>query len=359
MSKASKADKAHKSSKSSKDVLVLAGDVGGTRARFALFDAKGDAVHQEVLGSREFDRFESAVGRFLSGAQKITKKATIAAASFGIAGPVVEGRVKTTNLPWVVDATAVANELGIAKVTLLNDLVAVGLGALAAAPNKLEVIHLGRPRAAGANVAVIAAGTGLGEAAFVWDGARHVPLATEGAHVDFAPRTPTEEALREELVREYGHVSYERVASGSTIHVLYNFFVRSQKVAESKACAAHVLRAPDPNVAVVELAEKGKSEAAMRALDLWASVYGAEASNLALKTLATGGVFVCGGASARLAKVLAKGLSARKSKGMSPFLDAFRDKGRMRPLVEKIPVAVLTEPLAGLLGAASHAAAQI
>lgn len=342
-----------------KDVLVLAGDVGGTRARFALFDAKRNAVHQEVLGSREHDRFESAVGKFLAGARKVTKKATIAAATFGIAGPVVEGRVKTTNLPWVVDATAVAKELGIPKVTLLNDLVAVGLGALDAPAAKLEVIHLGRPKASGANVAVIAAGTGLGEAAFVWDGKRHVPCATEGAHVDFAPRTPIELELWSELVREYGHVSYERVASGSTIHVLYNFFVRSQKVAESKSNAAHVLRAPDPNVAVVELAENGKSEAAMRAVDLWAAVYGSEASNLALKTLATGGVFVCGGASARLAKVLAKGLPHRKTKGGSPFVEAFRDKGRMRPLVEKIPVAVLTEPLAGLLGAASHAARQI
>lgn len=345
--------------KSSKDVLVLAGDVGGTRARFALFDAKKQAVHQEVLGSREFDRFESAVGRFLAGARKVTKKATIAAATFGIAGPVVDGRVKTTNLPWVVDAKAVGKELGIANVTLLNDLVAVGLGALEAPANKLDVLYLGRPRVTGGNIAVIAAGTGLGEAAFVWDGKRHVPCATEGAHVDFAPRTPIEAQLQAELVREYGHVSYERVASGSTIHVLYNFFVRSQKVAESKSCAAHVLRAPDPNVAVVELAEKGKSEAAMRALDLWASVYGAEASNLALKTLATAGVFVCGGASARLAKVLAKGLPGRKGKGVSPFVDAFRDKGRMRPLVEQIPVAVVNEPLAGLLGAASHAASQI
>jgi glucokinase len=312
-----------------------------------------------VLGSREHDRFESAVGKFLAGARKVTKKATIAAATFGIAGPVVDGRVKTTNLPWVVDASAVAKELDIPKVTLLNDLVAVGLGALEAPAAKLEVLHLGRPKTSGANVAVIAAGTGLGEAAFVWDGTRHVPLATEGAHVDFAPRTPIESELWSELVREYGHVSYERVASGSTIHVLYNFFVRSRKVAESKSNAAHVLRAPDPNVAVVELAETGKSEAAMRAVDLWAAVYGAEASNLALKTLATGGVFVCGGASARLAKVLAKGLPQRKAKGPSPFVEAFRDKGRMRPLVEKIPVAVLTEPLAGLLGAASHAAKQI
>ncbi|MBS2016927.1 MAG: glucokinase [Deltaproteobacteria bacterium] len=352
MSKSKKATKA-------KDVLVLAGDVGGTRARFALFDAAGSAVHQEVLGSREFDRFESAVHRFLDGARKVTKKATVAAATFGIAGPVVDGRVKTTNLPWVVDAKAVGKELGIGHVTLLNDLVAVGIGALEAPPAKLEVLHLGRPRSSGANVAVIAAGTGLGEAAFVWDGRRHVPCATEGAHVDFAPRSPVEAELLGELAREYGHVSYERVASGSTIHVLYNFFVRHQKVAESKSSAAFVLRAPDPNVAVVELAEKGKSEAAMRAIELWAAVYGAEASNLALKTLATGGVFVCGGASARLAKVLAKGLPGRRPKGTSPFVDAFRDKGRMRPLVERIPVAVLTEPLAGLLGAASHATKQL
>lgn len=347
-------------SKRDKDTLVLAGDIGGTRARFALFDADRKAVHQEVLGSRDFDRFESAALKFLAGAKKITKKARIGAATFGIAGPVVEGRVKTTNLPWVVEARAVAKALDVPHVTLLNDLVAVGLGALEAPSSMLDVVHVGRPKTTGGNLAVIAAGTGLGEAAFVWDGKKHVALPTEGAHADFAPRNELEAELWEELVREYGHVSYERVASGSTIHVLYNFFVRTKKVDESKACAAEILRAADPNVAVVDLAEKGKSEAAMRAVDLWAAVYGAEASNLALKTLATAGVFVCGGASARLAKVLAKGLPGRKTKGdASPFVQAFRDKGRMRPLVERIPVAVLKEPLAGLLGAASHAAKQI
>jgi len=343
--------------------LVLAGDIGGTRARFALFDREGKrALHQEVLSSRELGTFEATLARFLEGAKaKVKGGAPVVAASFGIAGPVVDQRVKTTNLPWRIDARIVAREFGIPKVTLLNDLVAVGLGALAAPPNKLEVIHLGRPRKTGGNVAVIAAGTGLGEAAFVWDGARHVPCPTEGSHVDFAPRTPVEVELWSMLSREYGHVSYERVASGSTIHVLYNFFVRTQRVPEANACASHVATAPDPNVAVVELAEKGKSEAAMRAVDLWCAVYGAEAGNLALKSLATAGVFVCGGASARLAKVLAHGLPGARGKrpratsSTSPFLDAFVDKGRMRPLLEQVPVAVVTEPLAGLFGAARHA----
>jgi len=352
--------------------LVLAGDVGGTRARFALFGRDGKTtVHQEVLGSREFDTFEGALARFLEGAKASgLSPSSIAAASFGIAGPVVGQRVKTTNLPWVIDATSIAREFGVPAVTLLNDLVAVGLGALAAPTSKIEPVHVGRPAKTGGNIAVIAAGTGLGEAVFVWNGEGHIPCPTEGAHVDFAPRTEVEEALRRVLHHEHGHVSYERVASGSTIHVLYNFFVKQQGVAETKAAAAHVLRAGDPNVAVVELAEKGESEAAMRAVELWCSVYGSEAANLALKSLATAGVYVCGGVSARLVKVLAHGLPGRRGKGgagkggagkggaVSPFVDAFRDKGRMRALVEKIPVAVVKEPLAGLLGAASHAAAR-
>jgi glucokinase len=352
---------------------ILAGDIGGTRARFALLDAGGrKIVHQEVLESRTFNTFEAALARFIEGAAKGQRKGrgkanvetSIAAASFGIAGPVVDQRVKTTNLPWVIDAAAVAQEFGIARVTLLNDLVAVGLGAISAAPDKLRSIHVGNPRTTGGNLSVIAAGTGLGEAAFVWDGTTHVACPTEGAHVDFAPRTPVEAELWAMLAREYGHVSYERVASGSTIAVLYTFFVRDQRVPESGAAASFVARAADPNVAVVELAEKGESEAAMRAIELWSSVYGAEAGNLALKSLSTAGVYVCGGASARLANVLAHGLSARKKKrrsdsgAASPFLEAFLDKGRMRPILEAIPIAICLEPLAGLLGAATHAAAQ-
>lgn len=338
---------------------VLAGDIGGTRTRLAVFDTSSRKfVFEQVLESRSFSTFEAALGRFLEGdARRFLRGRTpLAAASFGIAGPVVEQRVKTTNLPWTIDGRAVSRAFGIPKVTLLNDLVAVGLGAIASPPSKLAVVHVGRPKKTGGNLAVIAAGTGLGEAAFVWDGEKHVPCATEGAHVDFAPRTPLEAELLAELTRQYGHVSYERVASGSTIAMLYRFFVRDRRIRETKETASYVARAPDANVAVVELAEKGKSEAAARAIELWSSVYGAEAGNLALKSLASGGVFVAGGVSTRLAPILAHGLPGRNGKKASPFVEAFRDKGRMRPLMETIPVAVALEPRAGLLGAAAHAA---
>lgn len=340
---------------------VLAGDIGGTRARFALYDLTGKRlVQQDVLESHGFATFEAALARFLEGAAK--HRPTIAAASFGIAGPVVDQRVRATNLPWFIDARTVSRALGGAPTTLLNDLVALGLGALAVAPSKLVLLHGGRPRRTGGNVAVIAAGTGLGEAAFVWDGSAHVVCPSEGGHVDFAPRSALEVELFSKLAVQHGHVSYERVASGSSISMLYEFFVHEQRVKETRAAAAAFAAAKDPNVAVVELAEQGKSEAAMRAIELWSSIYGAEAGNLALKCLATGGLFVCGGVSARLAPILANGLPARRrgngkrAKATSPFLEAFLDKGRMRPLLDAVPVAVVLDPRAGLLGAAAHAA---
>lgn len=349
-------------------VHVLAGDIGGTHARFAVFAAGAGApalVRQEVLESREHKTFEAALRKFLDDVVRElgARKLKITAATFGIAGPIVDQRVKATNLPWVIDARALARRFSIPRVTLLNDLVAAGLGAIGAPASKLAVVHKGRPKKTGGNIAVIAAGTGLGEASFIWDGETHVACATEGSHVDFAPRTGVEAELLSLLRSEYGHVSYERVASGSTIARVYEFFVREQRVKETKEAAAYVARAEDPNVAVVELAESGRSEAAMRAIELWSSVYGAEAGNLALKCLSTAGVFVCGGVSARLAPVLADGLPARPTGrakgraigGRSPFVEAFLDKGRMRPLVEAMPIAVCLEPRAGLLGAVTHA----
>jgi glucokinase len=327
---------------------VLAGDIGGTRARFAIFQAgpKPKLVHHDVLESRSFRSFEAALKQFLGG------KYRIAAASFGIAGPVVEQRVRTTNLPWTIDGRVVGKTFGIPNVTLLNDLVAVGLGALAAPSNKLTVIHRGRPKKTGGNVAVIAAGTGLGEATFIWDGKEHIACATEGAHVDFAPQNDVEDELLQALRSEYGHVSYERVAAGSTISKLYRFFVDQKRMKETKEAGAYIARAEDANVAVVELAESGKSRAATHAIELWARVYGAETGNLALKCLSTAGIYVCGGVSTRLAPVLAKGLRHRTT---STFIEGYLDKGRMRPVVEAIPIAICTEPRAGLLGAASHA----
>lgn len=336
---------------------VLAGDIGGTNARFAVFELTAKApklAHSENLESRAFKTFEAALADFLGRAR--VKK--IAAASLAIAGPVVDQRVKATNLPWVIDGKTIAKRFGIARVTLLNDLMAVGLGAIASPNKNLVVLQNERPKKTGGNLAVIAAGTGLGEAQFIWDGREHIACATEGGHADFAPRNGIEDELLSQLRSEHGRVSYERIASGSTIAMVYGFFVKKQKVKETKHNTAFVAEAVDPNRAVVELARAGKSEAAMRAIDLWCSVYGAEAGNLALKALATGGVYVCGGVATALADVLRKGLPARKGRRgeASPFLEAFRDKGRMRPLVEAMPVAICTEPRAGLLGAATHAA---
>lgn len=318
-------------------------------------------LHHDVFESRSFGTFEKVLSEFLevSVPQALGKKASLSAATLGIAGPVVDQRVKTTNLPWKVDARALSQSFSIPHVTLLNDLVALGLGAIASSPGMLTVLNKGRPKAVGGTLAVIAAGTGLGEAAFVWDGTEHVACATEGSHVDFAPRNSLEDELLHWLRGKHGHVSYERVASGSTISTMYEFFVREQRVKETKAIAAEVASADDPNKEVVELAIAGRSEAAMRALDLWASVYGAETGNLALKTLSTAGVFVCGGVSARLAPILKDGLPHRKKTAKSPFVSAFLDKGRMADLVEAIPVAVCLESRAGLLGAATHAASAI
>lgn len=355
---------------------VLAGDVGGTRARFAIFEVDTSAskkskkasepeiVHQDSLSSRAYKTFEAALADFIKVGEeaiafpKKPKPIKFAAATFGIAGPVVNQRVKTTNLPFTIDARTIQKKFGIPTVTLLNDLVAVGLGAIASPPSNVALIHRARPAIAGGTLAVIAAGTGLGEAMFVWDGTEHIACPTEGSHVDFAPRNTIEDELLSMLREEYGRVSYERIASGSTIAMIYRFFVEEQKVRESKEARDAVARAEDPNVAVVELAEAGRSEAATRAIELWSSVYGAEAGNLALKSLSMAGVFVCGGVSVRLRSILTRGLPKRKTR-RSPFIEAFLDKGRMRALLDEIPVGLCLEPRAGLLGAATHALSQV
>lgn len=344
---------------------ILAGDIGGTNARFAVFqvDKRGDAptlVHSDVLESRGYRTFETAIGVFLDKALKSirARKLPISAATLAVAGPVIDQRVKATNLPWVVDAHAITRKFGIGNVTLLNDLVAVGLGAIASPPKKLVVLQRGRPKKTGGNLAVIAAGTGLGEAMFIWDGHEHIACPTEGGHTDFAPRNGMEDGVLSYFRALYGRVSYERVASGSAISMIYKYFVKEEKLKETKANIAFVAQAADPNRAVVELARRGDSEPAMRTIDVWSSVYGAEAGNLALKTLSTAGVFVCGGVATSLADVLAKGLPDRED-GLSPFLVAFQDKGRMSPLLEAMPVAICTEPRAGLLGAATHAASHM
>ena len=268
----------------------------------------------------------------------------INAAAFGVAGPVVDGRCVATNLPWVIDSRVLARKLGIKRVTLLNDLVALSLGALEVPRRKLHVLGGGGPpKKKGANIAVIAAGTGLGEAMLVWDalGERLVPSATEGGHTDFAPADELEDELLTFMRRRFRHVSWERIVSGSGLGNLYDFFHVAKSVRETAANARAIATSPDRNATIAQMGQAGTSAPAVWAIELFARIYGAEAGNLALKTLAVGGVYVCGNIAAKMLPVLEKGT----------FRAGFEDKGRFRTLMEKIPLAVVLDSDVGLAGA--------
>jgi glucokinase len=326
--------------------MLLAGDIGGTNTRLALCDDSGARVlREEALPSRSFSSAEAAVRAFLG-----QKPPRIAAAAFGIAGPVVAGRVKTTNLPWRLDERALSRRLGIPRVRLLNDLVAIGFGAVAAPRQKLARLRGSGPSRHDGNVAVIAAGTGLGEAGLVRDGATLVPCGSEGGHGDFAPRSRLEWELLEFLAaRVGGRVSYERVVAGPGLGSVYDFFRQKKRVRETASAARALDGAKDRNRLIAELGVSGQSAACARAVDLFLGVYGAEAGNVALRFLATGGLYVAGGIAAGLLPKLRRGA----------FLDAFLDKGRLRPLLEAIPVAVVLDSNIGLSGAARYAASML
>jgi glucokinase len=318
--------------------VLLVGDIGGTHARLSLLTAEGRTVRHDVFESRKHASLEAVARKFLG-----EPKPRVTAAAFGVAGPVVKGRVTATNFPWVIDARVLSRKLAIRRVTLLNDLVALSLGALEVPRRRLHVIGAsGAPQKKGANLAVIAAGTGLGEGLLVWDGVRFVPSPTEGGHSDFAPRDDLEVDLLKFLRARFGHVSWERVLSGDGLGHLYDFFRQSKRRADSRENTRTIEAAADRNAAIAQLGIAGTSDPAARAVDLFASIYGAEAGNLVLKSLAVGGVFVCGNIAARLLPVLDRG----------GFHRAFVDKGRFMRLMERVPVAVVLDSDVGLAGAA-------
>jgi glucokinase len=326
--------------------VLLIGDIGGTHARLSLLQPSGRPVLKKEFASRKYPSLEAVLGEFLGG---VSPKPRVVAAAFGVAGPVVGGRVVATNLPWVVDSRIIGRKLGIKRVTLLNDLVALSLGALRVPRAKLHFLgeSAGMPRRRGANVAVIAAGTGLGEAMLIWDGTGFVPSATEGGHADFAARDDLEVELLQFLRNRFGRVSYERILSGNGLGNVYDFFRQAKRIEETPRNTEAIAAAADRNAAISELGMGGTSEAATRALQLFATVYGAEAGNLALKSLALGGVYVCGNIAGRMLPILDGG----------GFRRAFLEKGRFGALMEKIPVAVVLDSDVGLAGAASAALA--
>ncbi len=322
--------------------MILAGDIGGTNARLAYFQPQNGhllLVSERVFPSREHKELGEIVVRFLDELKERPE-----AACFGIAGPVRNGRVETSNLPWVIEQSRLATQIHLPATLLINDLEASawGIGALDA--NDLVPLNQVSGPTIG-NQAVVAPGTGLGEAGLFWDGTHHLVFACEGGHTDFAPQGELQIELLRFLTARFGHVSYERILSGPGLVNVYEFLKDSGTAKESPAMAS-AMQSGDPAAAISRAALEDSDPLSDQALDLFIAVYGAEASNLALKAMATGGLFLAGGISPKILS---------KLKGPA-FMKAFLDKGRMRPLVESMPVSVVTNEKAGLLGAARCAA---
>ncbi len=324
--------------------MLLAGDIGGTKTVIALFEETADGLHEvrsETYSSQAHGSLREILAKFLQAdtGQKLT------AGCFGVAGPVIEGRSKITNLPWELDERVLAEASGAPRVKLLNDLEAAAYGMLVLAPDEFAVLNPGATPARQGNIAVIAAGTGLGEALLIWDGEKHIAVATEGGHADFAPRDTLEIQLLTYLAEKYGeHVSYERVLSGPGLFDLYGF-LRQQSSTPEPAWLTEQIQSGDPSAAVTEAGLAERDPVAVQALEVFTSLYGAEAGNMALKCLAVGGVVVGGGIAPKILPALQQG----------SFMQGFADKGRYRRLMESIPVKIALNPRAPLIGAAHYA----
>lgn len=319
--------------------MILAGDVGGTSTRLARFgsDSASARPDREWIGrSGEFESLTALVRAFL-GAEQPPEVAV-----FGIAGPVVGNSCDATNLAWRIDGDALGRRLGIRRVLLLNDLEATGYGLGELGADDLETLQAGTPLPG--NRALIAAGTGLGQAVLARDGNGWTPLATEGGHVDFAPGDEVEDELLAWLRARHGHVSWERVVSGPGLADLYRFHSATGRGDEPAGFADRFASAPDPSALVAESAVSENLRARM-VLERFVRLYGAQAGNLALQSLAVAGVYVGGGIAPRLLPFLRAG----------GFLAAFRDKGRLAPLLANIPVTVILDDRAALWGAAAVA----
>ena len=320
--------------------MILAGDVGGTKVHLALYDfidGKPKSSRDERYAAKDYSGLEEIVKEFL-GVQSVT------AACFGVPGPVRDGRLRLTNLPWTLDSRELSVSLGINHVFLINDLEANGYGINELAADQIYTLSEGDPSQIG-NRALIAAGTGLGEALLIWNGHSHVPYPSEGGHCDYAPRNEDEIDLLRFLKQKYnGRISQERVVTGPGLTNIYEFLREVRGVDEPNWLATR-MAAEDPNAVITELALAAKSEICEKALDMFVVAYGAEAGNLALKLLSVGGVYVGGGIAPRIIEKIKDGR----------FMKAFTDKGRLSQLLVNMPVRIILDSRAALLGAAAYA----
>lgn len=323
--------------------MILAGDIGGTNTRLAFFEGTHERLHPvriEIFPSTDYSGPADIVRKFVGGYTH-----AVDAACFGLPGAVVNQRVETTNLPWIVDAVAMAAELGVPTLTLINDLFANAHGIPLLEDSDFVVLNAGTPNRTG-NRALISAGTGLGEAGLYADGAGgYHPFPSEGGHADFAPRNDLEMDLLRYLMGRFEHVSYERVLSGPGLHNIY-LFLRDTGRGEEPSWLAEQIAQGDPSAAISRSALEGTSNICVQALDIFVCIYGSEAGNLALKMLATGGVYVGGGIAPKIIRKLSS----------SPFMKAFTAKGRISSILKDAPVRVITNDKAALLGAGRVAA---
>ncbi|HEX2055795.1 MAG TPA: glucokinase [Nitrospiraceae bacterium] len=350
--------------------MILAGDIGGTKTHLALFEWKSERVEpirEETFHSGDYPSLEDILEEFLNrpepdagtvpeaheagDSEDAAASAQIApgprlvldAACMGVAGPVIDNRCRTTNLPWVIDGPAIGERFNIANVRLLNDLEATAYGILLLRDDEVFILNAGTAPKQRQALALIAAGTGLGESILFWDGTAYRPMPSEGGHADFAPNSDNEIELLRHLRGSYLHVSYERVLSGPGLHAIYDYLRDTKK--NEPTWLAEKIKVEDPAATIAQAGLSGKVEIAKQALDLFASIYGAEAGNLALKALALDGVYVGGGIAPKLIEKLKDGT----------FMRAFVNKGRYKRLMSTIPVKVVMNSKTGLLGAASVA----
>ncbi len=321
------------------NTALLAVDVGGTKTDVALYNRHNGAIFLEkeaVFSSKKFDSLADIIRNF-NGEAPLPESLCIA-----FAGPVLDGKARATNLDWQVDAEALSRELGIPQVFLLNDLEAKAYGIAALTEQDLTSIYAGKNNAEG-NMAIIAPGTGLGEAGLYWDGRLFHPFATEGGHTDFAPRNEFDWELLLFLQKQFGHVSWERLVSGPGIHQIY-CFLREVKHWEAPANLQENIKNNDP-AAAIALGVTENCPICEETMQLFVQYLAIETSNLALKLKSTGGIFIGGGI---LPKIW-------NEKLRSIFLEHFFQVGRMRPLLEEMTIQLILNPKTALLGAAWYA----
>ena len=326
-----------------KEIMFLAGDIGGTKTNLGIYSPEKGArepLFESTFPSPKYSSLETLTREFLN-----TADVTVDSASFGVAGPVIKGQAKTTNLPWLIDEVQLRKTLHLKSVRLLNDLEAIAYGVTTLGQKDLHTLNKG-VALLGGTLAVIAPGTGLGEAFLTWNLTRYQAHASEGGHADFAPTNPLEIDLLHYLRDRFGHVSYERICSGQGLPNIYGFLKDRGYAVEQDWLADQLKAVDDPTPVIVNasLDREKPCELCIATLRIFVSVLGAEAGNLALKVLATGGVYLGGGIPPRIIPALED----------KEFMESFTGKGRFSELLARMPVHVIMNPKIALIGAAYY-----